>query len=80
MFFEKEDGTKMGSIYWCKPGQQQQRSLKKDHMLPLHQLREIRLGKQTPIFSSRVVVAPLLFVNFFIVFNSSIFSLFNSLL
>jgi hypothetical protein len=40
---------RMGSLFWCDPGRVTEYA---DHRLPLHELMEVFLGKQTPAFTS----------------------------
>jgi hypothetical protein len=49
MLFYQDDNTKMGSLYWCEPGDL---TPSPDHCLPLHTLTDIYVGKQTEALKS----------------------------
>jgi hypothetical protein len=53
VFYAKNDG-KAGTFYWCEPGKQVADPKRR---LPLHEVTDIFLGKQTPVFQHEVAAS-----------------------
>jgi hypothetical protein len=47
VFYKEDDGSELGSLYWCEPGEKQDVS---QRALALHQLSDLYLGKQSKAF------------------------------